>query len=182
MKINWGGIIAGIIAFGSLAWPWWTLIVTYSEIDITRYIFVYPYQLTASRLSVPSLRTDEVAAMALWFGWVSYAMIVAAGVIAIVASIMEEKKGKMLLLASGVLSLLSVLVFGVGIQIQLAAASPIVGFPVNQFQSVPSADITNYVYFLDYGFWIALIAAVVAFISTLWSRISKMFAPPKPKA
>ncbi len=109
----------------------------------------------------------------------SFALIIAAGVSAIAGGLLTGKKTKVILFASGLFSLLSVLVFGAGIQSELAATSPIVGFPVNLFPSIQTADITDTIYFLDYGFWIALIAGILAFISAFWNRISKTFQQTK---
>jgi hypothetical protein len=179
LRINYVGIIASAIAFSSLLFPWWTLRMSIpsgvTELAEER-ISVYPYQVATETVV---LDFPDSVPMNLWFGWVAFVLIVAAGAVGIIGSFLAGKIGKTILLASGILSVLSIAVFATGIQIELTKASPIVGFPVNLFTTSTSLGITSSYYYLDIGFWVALIGAILAFVSILSDRIQKLSKKPE---
>lgn len=180
MKINYIGIVAGIIAFISLALPWWTMTMSAEVMGmkISAGVSVYPSQATASAMGA-----SQTVAMELWFGWAALALIIIAGVAAIVGSLIIGKNGKMILVVAGILALLSIIIFAVGLQGELSKAAPVSGFPIVGLFSSGSWSFMgaslDYSTYLSFGFWLALVAAIIAFIS---SGKHPMVPPPAPLA
>lgn len=88
----------------------------------------------------------------------------------------------MILIVAGILALLSIIIFAAGLQGELSKAPPVSGFPeVGLFSSGSwsfmgaSMDYSSY---LSFGFWLALIAAILAFISLLKHPMAPPVAPP----
>src|SRR3972149_6092396 len=109
LKPNIIGIVGGILAFVSLALPWWT--VTVGALGITFSVDMYLYQvsgLLGTSLGIPVEQG--------WFMWLALVLILVGGLLGIIGSL---KYGSKLLLGSGALALLSVIVFAVGLQIEL---------------------------------------------------------------
>ncbi|MEM3459152.1 MAG: hypothetical protein QXN36_00985 [Candidatus Bathyarchaeia archaeon] len=162
MKPNYIGIIAGILAFISIALPWWT--VSYSGAGISLSSDLYLYNVgTVSGLTLEA-----------WFVWAALALIIIGGILAIVGSIIA--KGKTILLGGGILALLSIIIFAVGLQMELSR----LGAPFGLFSSFSETlgEITvTYSTYLSYGFWIALVAAIIAFVSFM-KYPTEAAAPP----
>jgi len=178
LKLNYIGIIAAILAFISLALPWWTMSMSASIMGIS-YTFaasVYPYQATVSAMGV-----STSVPMNLWFGWAALALVVIGGVLAIVGSILLSK-GKMLLLVGGILALLSIIVFAVGLQTELSKTAGLpIGIGLFGSGSISYMGTTmDYSTYLSFGFWLALVAAILAFIAWMRHPIAEA-APPPPK-
>lgn len=169
MKINIIGLVGAILAFISLALPWWTLILSYngSSMDIS----VYPYQ-------VSGITFDT----SFWYGWAALALIILAGVLGILASIII--KGKIVLIIAGVLALLSIIIFAVGLQMDLPQLSYELGITeLGLFSSGSFGDLEiswNYSAYLSFGFWLALISAIIMIIATLLKEGKA--TPPPPTA
>ena len=183
MKINYVGIVAGIIAFISLALPWWTMTMSAEVmgIRVSSDVSVYLYQVTASAMGASVTVTME-----LWYGWAALALIVIAGIAAIVGSLIIGRTGKMILIVGGILALLSIIIFAAGLQGELSKAPPVSGFPaVDLFSSGSwgfmgvSMDYSSY---LSFGFWTALVATIIAFISLGKHPIAPPVALPTPES
>ena len=144
-------------------------------------VSVYPYQATASALGV-----TQTVAMELWFGSAALVLIVMAGVLGIVGSLVIGKNGKMILVVAGILALLSIIIFAVGLQGELSKAAPVSGFPVVSLFSSGSysfgAASMDYSTYLSFGFWLALVAAIIAFISSLKHPMALPAALPTPES
>ena len=183
MKLNYIGIVAGIIAFISLALPWWTMTMSAEAMGmkVSADVSVYPYQATAEAMGV-----SQSVAMELWFGWAALALIVLAGVAGIVGSLIIGKTGKMILVVSGILALLSIIIFATGLQGELSKVAPVSGFPVVSLFSSGSYSFMgasmDYSAYLSFGFWLALIAAILAFIALLKHPMAPTTAPPAPES
>lgn len=168
LKLNYIGIIAAIIAFISLALPWWTMAMSAEAmgVKINADVSVYPHIATASAMG-----QSQTVAMDLWFGSVALALILMAGVLGIVGSLLVGKNGKIILVAAGILALLSIVIFAVGLQGELSESAPVSGFPVVGLFSSGSYSLMgtsmDYSCYLSFGFWLALIATILAFISLL---------------
>jgi len=179
LRIDYLGIFAGIIIISSLVFPWWTLRMTI-PVELPEpteeRISVYPYQVATETVY---LNFPDAVLMDHLFGWAAFVLIIAAGAAGLIGSFATEKVGNTLLLASGILSVLSMAIFATGIQSELARASPIVGFPVSLFTESAPTGITGYYYYYDIGFWVALIGAIVAFVSVFDDRIRKLFEKPE---
>ncbi|KPV61710.1 MAG: hypothetical protein AOA66_1680 [Candidatus Bathyarchaeota archaeon BA2] len=183
MKINYIGVVATVIAFISLALPWWTMTTSAEAIGIkvSADVSVYPHQARASAMGVA-----RTVAMELWFGWVALALIVIAGVTGIVGSVIIGKTGKMILIVAGILTLLFILIFAAGLQNELSKAAPVPGLPTVGLFSSGSwtfmGTTMDYSTYLSFGFWLALVAAIIAFISLLKHLMAPPEAPPTPKS
>ena len=197
MKINYISIVAGIIAFVSLALPWWTMAISgtvpveFMEVEVSGDISVKLYD---ARMSIEaevlgvSVSVDEsmVDGFSIWYGYVALALIVIAGVAGIVGSLIVGKNGKMILVVAGILALLSIIIFAAGLQGELSdEIEP--GYPeLSLFssgsfsESIPEMGLVelDYSTYLTFGFWLALIAAILAFISLLKHPVAPPPAPP----
>lgn len=169
MKINYVGIIACIIAFISLLLPWWTMTASVEamEMTVSADLSVYLYEAKVSAMGI-----SQTVTMDLWFSWAALVLIVIAGVSGIVGSVIIGKTGKMILIVTGILALFSIIVFAVGLQSELSKAPPMPDFPkVGLFSSgsftMMDEISMNYSSYLTFGFWLALVAAIIAFISLL---------------
>ncbi len=93
-------------------------------IKVSSDVSIYPHQATASAMG-----TSATVAVDLWFGQAALALIVIAGIAAIVGSLIIGKTGKMILTVAGILALLSIIIFAAGLQGELSKAPPVSGFP-----------------------------------------------------
>lgn len=160
MKINYIGIVAGILAFVSIALPWWTMSVT---VDSTSESWsVYLYQQTVSTGTAPNLN--------MWYAWAALGIIVISGILLIVGSV--TSMGKKLLVGGGVLALISIIIFAVGLQMDL---SDLFSGTVGLFSAPSPASA-----YLTFGFWLALVAMILAFVA--YVRHPKEAAPPPAPA
>ena len=146
-------------------------------IKVSTDVSVYPHQATASTMGM-----SATVALELWYGQAALVLIVIAGIAAIVGSLIIGKTGKMILIVAGILALLSIIIFAAGLQGELSKAPPVSGFPsVDLFSSgswdymVATMDYSSY---LTFGFWLALIAAILAFISLLKHPAAPLPASP----
>lgn len=83
---------------------------------------MYPYQARVGGMGISLPVT-----MDLWFGWVALALVVLGGLLGIVGSVKSDK-ARMMLVVGGVLALLSIVVFALGLQIELSKAPPVLRF------------------------------------------------------
>jgi hypothetical protein len=159
MKPNIIGIVGGIIALVSLALPWWTMTMSGTGMG-TGYsaeLSIYPYQVTASSGGMSMSATLDI-----WYGWVAFALVVVGGLLGIMASAI--KSARMILAAGGVLALLSAVVFALGLQSELTK-SVVQGWPVVGLFSSGSLGYANYMTYLSFGFWLALIAGIIMLVA-----------------
>lgn len=189
LKINYIGIIGGVLAFISLALPWWTSSVQASVMGMTTHgeVSVYPYLATATAMGV----SGNVIGLDIWFGWAALALIIPGGVLGIIGSIVQGKKydaGKKLLIIGGVFSLLSIIIFSAGLQYELLKAPSLAGWPSGGLFSSGSYQVDmfgvpmsiSYTTYLSFGFWLALASAVLMFYATKEGIKIKISAPPPP--
>jgi len=180
LKPNYIGIVGGILAFISLALPWWTMAMSSSIMGVAYSIdvSVYPYQATASAMGV-----SVTVTMQLWFGWAALVLVVLGGLFGIVGSVISDKQ-KMLLVACGVLVLLSIIIFAAGLQSELSKAPPVPGLPTVALFSSGSYSYMgvsmNYSTYLSFGFWLSLVAAIIMFVASMRKPVKAVPAPPPP--
>ncbi len=199
MRLNYIGIVGGVLAFISLALPWWTMTLSGSisgiPISISVDVSIYPYKgtVSASPMGVPMSLDIPMNA---WYGLAALVLIVVGGILGIVGSIMHARE-KMMLAAGGALALLSILIFAVGLQSELLSgmSTPLpMGMGTFQlpgiwlfssgtfnFMGMP----INYSTYLSFGFWIALVAAIIMFAAVKKAEEvaptpTPMAAPPPP--
>jgi len=134
------------------------------EIEVSTDVSVYPYQAKAETMGV-----SETVALELWYGWAALALIAIAGIAGIVGSVIVGKTGKMILIVAGILALLSIIIFAAGLQGELSKAPPVSGYASVDLFSSGSWNFSGmrmyYSSYLTFGFWLALVAAILAFIS-----------------
>jgi len=165
MKPNFVGIVGGILAFVSLVLPWWTMTMSTTAMGVTVSVdlSMYPYQATVSAMGM-----SQSVAMS-WYGWAALALVVVAGILGIVGSV--TKYGKGLIAGGGALALLSIIVFAVGLHFELATLTipglgAFSGLGLFSSGTLTIMDISfNFTTYLSYGFWIALVAAILILIA-----------------
>jgi len=181
LKLNYIGIVAAVLAFISLALPWWTMSISSTAMGMTysAEYSVYTYQVRASAMGI-----SQTVDYPLWYGWAALALVALAGISGIVGSVMIDK-GKMVLIVSGVLALLSIIIFAVGLQSELSNAAvtpgtPTVGLFSSDSYSPMGGFSMDYSTYLSFGFWLALVAAILAFVSWI-KHPTPTPTPPSPK-
>jgi len=146
LKINYIGIVAGIIAIISIALPWWTV----------------SYEVGGSgslNLWGVSNGGTEVR-FEWWFTSAAFAFLIIGGILGIVGSVIVGKRGKLILLGAGALSILSLIIFVAG----FVSHEDWSQYTIFGSGTLFGVDYTSY---LSFGFWLALVAAILAFVSTL---------------
>jgi len=144
---------------------------------------VYPYQTKMSMTGVPQTVMQSEDSSKPLFALATLALIVVAGIAGIVGSVIVGKTGKIVLTVAGVLALLSIIIFAEGLQNELSKEAPAPGFPElslfsNGVYSVMGVLSMDYSTYLNFGFWLALVAAIIAFISSLKHPMTPPAAPP----
>jgi hypothetical protein len=171
LKINFVGLIGGILAFISLVLPWWTLILSFNGVSTD--ISMYPYQISGITFSTN-----------FWYGWAALALIIVAGILGILASIVIERK--LVLIIAGAIALLSIIIFAVGLQMDLPQLSSELGITdLGLFSSGSFGDLEiswNYSAYLSLGFWLALISAIIMLIAALIKEGKPAAVQPPPTA
>jgi len=160
LKPNIIGIVGGVLAFVSLALPWWTITASAWGMTFSADMYLYQVSDLPSSLGIPV----EPG----WFMWLALVLVLFSGLLGIVGSLKLDSKG---LLGGGILALLSVIIFAVGLQIQLSTAEMTLGL----FSSGE-----GYLTYLSFGFWIALVAAIVMFVASRKKPAEAAAFPPPP--
>jgi hypothetical protein len=158
LKLNYIGIVGAIIAFISLALPWWTASASYSGIGLTYNWNLYD----AGTIG---------AGMNLWYNWVALLLVVLAGILGLAGSIMQN--GKKILMGGGLLAVLAIIIFPVGLQMDLSSNN-------SPFGLFSSTSVSGYSYstYLSFGFWLALVSAIIMLVAAM--RTTKTSPTPSP--
>jgi hypothetical protein len=156
MKLNYVGIVGAILAFVSIALPWWTVSVSGATGDW------YLYN-----------AGDYGAGLDLWYNWVALLLIILGGVIGLVGTIMPN--GKKMLIGGGLLALLSIIIFAAGLQMDLSSHTSTFGI----FSSGTIYGISFSTY-LSYGFWLALVATVIMLVAMRYPKPTPRAPSPPP--
>lgn len=178
LRPNIIGIVGGIIAFISLALPWWMMTVSASGlgIGVSVDVSIYPYQAMAR--SSGYARGPTIVEVDLWYGWVALVLVVIGGLLGIVGSLVQSTR--MILAAGGLLALLSTIVFAVGLQNELLTSPIVPLWPlVGLFSSGNFAIYANYTTYLSFGFWLALVAAIIMLVAS--RKKPEIVAPLPPQ-
>lgn len=170
MRANVIGIVGGIIAFISLALPWWTTTrsTTFGMLSSLSFS-IYPYQVTASAGGQSLAVTVDI-----WYGGTALTLLVLGGFLGIIGSLVRTTR--MVLVAGGLLALLSILIFAAGLQNELWNLTFMQDWPAMDLFSNINMGGFNYTAFLSYGYWLGLASAVIMLIASL--RKPKPSAPP----
>lgn len=161
MKLNYLGIVGGILAFISIGGSWWTMTlmikISATEVNVVSGdLFLYE----ARTGGLPAGLPIELG----WFSWAALALVIIGGILGIAGSlwIVERvtKFSKKLLLGSGALALLSMVIFAVGLQMLLSTVPGFGLFSDGSFLG------NSYSTGLSIGFWLALVAAIITFAAS----------------
>lgn len=160
------------MAFISLVLPWWSMTLTGGSYSGS--LSIYPYQATVS-----SMGLSYTVNVNLWYAWTALALIIVGGLIGIAGSLLTN--GRPLILVGGLLVLLSIVIFAVGLQNELSQPS-VAGLRAytggTSLFSSSSFDAVNYVTYLSIGFWIALVSAIIMFAAS--ARKTAQMPPSMP--
>jgi len=177
LKLNYLVIVGAILAFISIVLPWWTMTLSLPSDGVSASIdaSMYLYQVTVlGRSTGPG-----------WYSWVALAFVVIGGIFGIVGSIV--KHGKRLVAGGGVLALLSIIVYAAGLQLDLMqGTSEVAVFGIPGLGLFSSGTLTygsvslNYTSYLSFGFWLALVSAIVLFIAVRMHPREELVPPPPP--
>lgn len=185
LKINIFGIIAGVLAFVSLILPWWYFQVSTSILGVSLdtsittdlYKATFSARLWGEGGQIPYVADFPIN---MWFGFLASRFIFIAGILAVVGGLISDRLGKAISVLAGIFILFSIITYAYGLQSKLPELTDnlhnypynLEGFPeVQLFSSgtyshpaypVPAWNYSSYFYI---GFWVNLIASILAFIS-----------------
>ena len=183
MKINYIGLVSVVLAVASLAMPWLSATMTSDDNTVKMQFNAYLYQVQGTVNG-----TSANAFPNLWFiyGALALTVLVVAGSLA--GSLLSGRRGLLLLLLAGILSLLAMTVFGVGLSTSNfgnVADEPKMAmdlFPSNAFGMTSADAMQNWYdisWFFSYGFWLALGAAIMGFVGAVAPALTaKKIAAP----
>lgn len=159
-SLNYFGIVGAILAFASLTMPWWNITAIIPIMGLGNSTAIdFPLYLYSTSANIIVNPSTQVMSLDLWFCWVTLSLVASAGILAIVGSIVIGK-GNRILLVGGVVGLLSIVIFVIGLQTELSALGS--GLDLFTMASGPWGMLTAY---LSYGFWGALVAAVTMLVA-----------------
>jgi hypothetical protein len=155
------GIVGAMVAFLCIALPWWTYAESGSDFSMVfdARMTIYLYQATATWHGVFSILN-----MNIWYGSVALVLVLIGGVLGITGSLARGTHARNIVIAGGLLTILSAQVFMVGFQLELY------NLPYAPWENgVPAAGWfwwglafpLDVICYLSIGFWFALIAGVM---------------------
>jgi len=160
-KLNLHGIASAILAFSSLALPWWVL---YREGRGHVLLFPWGEEIPGygPLSSLWKLMENYTLVMC-----VALAFILISGILVLVGSLMVGKRGRILLVAAGIFAVLSVISFAGGLESYVAFGTcPFRGYAPSDFIHL-FIKRGSVLAFLSFGFWTALVAAILAVVASL---------------
>jgi len=150
LKLNILGVVSAILAFISLALPWWVLTV-----EGLGTVSFYPWGVTGGWAAMAGYALAIYSALIL---------IVISGVLGLIGSAKIGGRGRTFVLVAGILAILSVVIFAGGLQSFVASVFIKVK---SLFYSGPYNGGYTASAYLSFGFWLALVAAIIAFVAYL---------------
>jgi hypothetical protein len=163
MKVNVIGVASAIIAFASLALPWWTMTISLLETPLSWNMYTWGVR-SPTEIVGDSLLFD----FADWYRYAALAFIVVGVILGLVGSVTVGRRGWNILATSGISMILAAIIFVAGLATDpaLADATP----PIGIFES-KEVTILEFSYsistYLHIGFFLAITAAILASISLL---------------
>jgi hypothetical protein len=155
MKLNYVGIVGAILAFVSIALPWWTE----SALGFSSGLKLYD-QGTFSTLNY-------------WYGWIALLLVLEGGVLGLAGSVMSNEKK--ILMEGGICAVIAIILFPIGLQTDLMRLNA----PFGVFFSGTIFGV-SYSTYLSYGFWLALVAAIIMFVAMLYPKPTPEAPSPPP--
>jgi len=169
------GIISAILAFISLALPWWTCSVSYP--GYTGSVSVYLWgALGEAGVLIPFTAAGPLQNYAFPI-YLSLIFVLISGVCGLAVNLSAGKRGKMLLAVAGALATLSIVMFAVDLQLFLTRVYTEIRVfysGTGGFGSQHSISAS-----LSFGFWVALVAAIIAFVAYIrYPKVTQTTARP----
>jgi hypothetical protein len=185
LKLNYSGFIGGILAFISLVLPWWAMSISSSGqgMNLSDQVTLYLYQ---TRVTITGISLSASTNLP-WYCSVALAFVVLSGLLGLAGSVIANGR-RIVLSLGGILALFSIIIFAAGLQSQISNGSLATGYPTGAglFSSGSygyfgmSMDYSSY---LSFGFWLALVAAIMMFAALTRERVPKpaeAIIPPQP--
>jgi hypothetical protein len=155
MKLNYVGIVGAILAFVSIALPWWTESAAGVSYDLKLYD-----QGTFSTFNY-------------WYGWLALVLVVIGGVLGLAGSVMSN--GKKIVMGGGILALIAIIIFPIGFQTDLMRLNA--PFGIFFSGTIYGVSVSTY---LSYGFWLALVAAIIMLVAMRYPKPTSQAPSPSP--
>lgn len=177
MKLNYFGLAAGILAIASLLLPWFTVNMTASFEEITMDFTAYLYQVQGTVNSISATVFPNV-----WFVLGALGLVIITVIFSFAGGLLIGRKGQILLLAAGITALLSMVMFGGGLLMSdyastdLEPAAVMNLFQPNAFGITADAAMEksyDFVWWLSFGFWLTIVAGILAFVAAVAPSLSK---------
>ncbi len=109
--------------------------------------------------------------------WAALILVIVGALLALAGSTMG--KGRAMLIGGGLLTLLSIIIFAVGLMNDLSGSGMQVVFPgIGLFSSGGIAGLATWSTYLSFGFWLALVAAILMFVGSAWKPKETVATPP----
>ncbi len=156
MKVNYLAIIAGAIVLISLLLPWYTVTTTQTTstgAQETSQYTVYLYQVTTNVNGV-----EQATQLHVWLGLSTLILLTLTGVGCLFGSLRNGKKGRLMLIFTGILAIVSVMTFGFSLQHNMLA-------PQNTVPDLTASIFQSGTWQMAEGFWVALSAGVLNLVS-----------------
>jgi hypothetical protein len=170
LKVNYFGIAAAVLALVSLALSWFSVTMTAYGASINMQFTAFLYQIHGTVNGVSASAFPNV-----WFVWGALVLMMAVAAGCFAGSFLAGRKELLLLLTTGILALLALLVFGAGLlssnyaNSNFEPASVMGLFSSNAFGLTANNAMQygyDFVWYFSYGFWLAIGAAIMAFVGT----------------
>ncbi|MGB8779823.1 MAG: hypothetical protein WCD81_04150 [Candidatus Bathyarchaeia archaeon] len=155
MKLNYVGIVGAILAFVSIALPWWT-----------ESVFGFNYDLKL-------FDQGTFSTFNYWYGWLALLLVVIGGILGLAGSVMSN--GKKIVMGGGILALIAIIIFPIGLQTDLMRLNAPFGIFFNG--TISSISVSTY---LSYGFWLALVAAIIMLVAMRYPKPTAQAPSPPP--
>jgi hypothetical protein len=162
LRLNYLGIIGGILAFVSLVLPWWVYSLRSSVLGNSIYdgTTLYLYQARATILGIPTVGSSP------FYCSVALVFLVLSGSLGLTGSVIPYGR-KIILVVGGILALLSIVVFAIGLQNDISNGA-VGGLPNGAFLFSSGSygvlgALFSYSTYLSFGFWLAFVAAIAMF-------------------
>jgi hypothetical protein len=170
-KINYLAIAAGVLALVSLSLPWFSVNNNLIPSGITVLFTAYLYQIVGTANGA-----SQTISAAIWFAVTAIAFLALSAVCAFAGSFIAGKKGKLLIYITGILSILSIVVFALGLfssdfvgsngfEYTLSHFSNNLGLTAEQINGTHRSTFS--VDMIGYGMWLALVAGIIAFAAII---------------
>lgn len=173
MKPSYVGIVGGILALISLALPWWTMTLTAKILGTP---VSGSYNLYLYRVNIGSI--DFEVGTKLWFGWATFALMLACGILGIIGGV---RRNSDILFGAAACAIASIAIFTIGLlkelpEMSFMNESPKALFYFGTYGNSPFSFLS----YLSFGFWLALAACIMLLVASARTIPPKTTMPRPP--